>query len=53
MTSTRLSIPRPTSGRLLDRLGPGRQPWLLRGDNAWAGKETMGEAERRGQPGSS
>src|SRR5919199_8012 len=28
---------------LLDRLGPGRQPWLLRGDNAWGG-EARGRA---------
>jgi hypothetical protein len=40
----------PDLWALLDRLGPGRQPWLLRGDNAWAGEDTMREAERRGQP---
>ena len=34
---------------LLDRQGPGRHPWLLRGDNAWAGEDTMREAERRRQ----
>ena len=40
----------PDLWALLDRLGPGRQPWLLRGDVAWAGEETMREAERRCQP---
>ena len=34
---------------LLDRLGHDRQPWLLRGDVAWAGEATMREAERRCQ----
>jgi hypothetical protein len=40
----------PDLWALLDRLGPGRQPWLLRGDNAWGGEDTMREAERRRQP---
>ena len=40
----------PDLWALLDRLGPGRQPWLLRGDNGWSGEDTMREAERRGQP---
>ncbi len=40
----------PDLWALLDRLGPGRQPRLLRGDNAWAGEATMREAERRSQP---
>jgi hypothetical protein len=33
---------------LLDRLGPGRQPSLLRGDNGWGNEGIMREAERRG-----
>jgi hypothetical protein len=33
----------PDLWALLDRLGPGRQPWLLRGDNAWGG-EARGRA---------
>ncbi|MBV9912884.1 MAG: hypothetical protein JOZ93_09905 [Sinobacteraceae bacterium] len=41
---------RPICGALLDRLGPGRQPWLLRGDNAWASEATMRAAEQRCQP---
>ena len=40
----------PDLWALLDRQGPGRQPWLLRGDNAWADEATMREAERRRQP---
>jgi hypothetical protein len=35
---------------LLDRLGPGRQPFLLRGDNAWGGEPVMREAEQRCLP---
>jgi hypothetical protein len=33
---------------LLDRLGPGRQPTLLRGDNEWGKEAVMREAEQRG-----
>ena len=33
---------------LLDRLGPGRQPSLLRGDNGWGNEGIMREVERRG-----
>jgi Transposase DDE domain group 1 len=40
----------PDLWALLDRLGPGRQPWLRRGDNAWAGEAPMREAEQRHQP---
>jgi hypothetical protein len=40
----------PDVWALLDRLGRGRQPALLRGDNAWSGEATMAEAERRGMP---
>jgi Transposase DDE domain group 1 len=35
---------------LLDRLGPGCAPCLLRGDNDWGNEGVMSEAERRGQP---
>ena len=35
---------------LLDRLGPGCAPTLLRGDNDWGNEAVMAEAERRGQP---
>src|SRR4051794_2104983 len=34
---------------LLDRLGPGRQPALVRGDNGWGNEGIMREAEQRGQ----
>jgi hypothetical protein len=34
---------------LLDRLGPGGQPVLLRGDNGWGNEGIMREAEQRGQ----
>jgi hypothetical protein len=37
----------PDLWTLLDRLGPGRQPVLLRGDNAWGTEDVMREAERR------
>jgi hypothetical protein len=35
---------------LLDRLGPGRQPFLLRGDNAWGVEPVIREAEQRHFP---
>jgi Transposase DDE domain group 1 len=35
---------------LLDRLGPARAPWLLRGDRDWGNEGVISEAERRGQP---
>ena len=35
---------------LLDRLGPGRQPAMLRGDNAWGTEAVMREAEQRRLP---
>jgi len=35
---------------LLERLGPGRQPTLLRGDNAWGVEDVMREAEQRRLP---
>jgi hypothetical protein len=34
---------------LLDRLGPGCAPWLLRGDKDWGNEGVISEAERRGQ----
>jgi hypothetical protein len=37
----------PDLWALLDRLGPGRQPALLRGDNAWGVEDVMREAEQR------
>jgi len=37
----------PDLWTLLDRLGPGRQPALLRGDNAWGVEDVMREAEQR------
>jgi hypothetical protein len=40
----------PDLWALLDRLGPGRQPVLLRGDNAWGVEGVMREAEQRRQP---
>jgi hypothetical protein len=36
----------PDLWALLDRLGPGRQPFLLRGDNAWGAEPVMREAEQ-------
>jgi hypothetical protein len=35
---------------LLERLGPGCAPTLLRGDSDWGNEAVMREAERRGQP---
>jgi hypothetical protein len=40
----------PDLWALLDRLGPDRQPWLLRGDIGWSGEATMRAAEQRRQP---
>lgn len=40
----------PDLWALLDRLGPGRQPALLRGDNAWGVEGVMREAEQRRLP---
>ncbi len=40
----------PDLWALLDRLGPGRQPALLRGDNAWGVEDVMREAEQRRLP---
>src|SRR5579863_6521401 len=40
----------PDLWTLLDRLGPGRQPTLLRGDNAWGVEDVMREAEQRRLP---
>lgn len=40
----------PDLWALLDRLGPGRQPFLLRGDNAWGAEPVMREAEQRRLP---
>src|SRR5271157_946483 len=34
---------------LLDRLGTGCAPWLLRGDKDWGNEGVISEAERRGQ----
>jgi hypothetical protein len=34
---------------LLDRLGPGCAPWLLRGDKDWGNEGVISAAERRGQ----
>jgi hypothetical protein len=39
----------PDLWNLLDRLGPGRQPALVRGDNAWGVEAVMREAEQRRQ----
>jgi Transposase DDE domain group 1 len=38
----------PDLWALLRRLGPGRQPRLLRGDNGWSTEGVMREAEQRG-----
>ena len=35
---------------LLDRLGPARRPWLLRGDADWSSEAVMRQAEGRDQP---
>jgi hypothetical protein len=40
----------PDLWALLDRLGPGRQPALLRGDNAWGVEDVMRDAEQRRLP---
>jgi hypothetical protein len=40
----------PDLWALLDRLGSGRQPALLRGDNAWGVEDVMREAEQRRLP---
>ena len=40
----------PDLWALLDRLGPGRQPALLRGDNAWGVEDVLREAEQRRLP---
>jgi len=40
----------PELWALLDRLGPDRQPALLRGDKDWGNEGIMREAERRGLP---
>jgi hypothetical protein len=34
---------------LLDQLGPGRRPWLLRGDKSWGIEAVMARAEQEGQ----
>jgi hypothetical protein len=39
----------PGLWQLLERLGPDRRPWLLRGDGDWGKEAVMGRAEREGQ----
>jgi hypothetical protein len=38
----------PGLWQLLARLGPGRRPWLLRGDADWGSERVMAEAEAHG-----